>query len=131
MSNIKICRNSSIRVTRVRHNDSTSNLIRHVKNCDGVTLGAAGSLKNFAHGSTYTPHKLQMKLALWIAHRHRPFAIVEDTELLDILKDLNNKVEVPSRFMVSRDVREIFDISQKQVAGILKVHIGLLTVTCN
>lgn len=131
MSNIKICRNPSIRVTHVCHDDSMSNLICHVKNCNGVTLGAVGSLKNFAHGSTYTPHKLRMKLALWIVCRHRPFAIVEDTELLDILKDLNNKVEVLSRFTVSRDVREIFDISWKQVAGILKVHISLLTVTCN
>jgi ribosomal protein S26 len=63
-----------------------------------------------------------MKIALWVARRHRPFAIVEDDELLDIFKDLNNKIEVPSRFTVSRDVKEIFCISRKQVAGILKVR---------
>jgi predicted oxidoreductase len=63
-----------------------------------------------------------MKIAIWVARRHRPFAIIEDDELVDIFKDLNNKVEVPSRFTVSRDVKEIFEMSRKQVAAILKVH---------
>jgi hypothetical protein len=130
-SYLRFRRNPSVRVTRVRHDDSTSNLVRHVKNCDGGTLVAAGSLKDFAHGSTYTPHKLRMKLALWIARRHRPFAIVEDNELLDIFKDLNNKVDVPSRHTVSRDIQEIFDISRMQVAKILKVRSSLLTAAYN
>jgi hypothetical protein len=42
-----------------------------------------------------------MKLALWVARRHRPFTIVEDKELIDIFTDLNSKVEVPSCFTVS------------------------------
>jgi len=62
-----------------------------------------------------------MKLALWVAHRHRPFAIVEDEELVDIFRDLNNKVEVPSRWTVSHDVQEIFRISQVNLASILQV----------
>ena len=85
----------------------------------------SGSLTAFAQGSTYTPHKFRMKIAIWVARWHRPFAIVEDDELVDIFKDLNNKVEVPSRFTVSRDVKEIFEMSRKQVAAILKVH-GLI-----
>jgi hypothetical protein len=35
--------------------------------------------------------------------------------------DLNNKVDVPSRKTVSCDVKEIFQISQATVAGILQV----------
>jgi hypothetical protein len=62
-----------------------------------------------------------MKLALWVARRHRPFAIVEDEELVAIFKELNNKVEVPSQRTVSRDVKEIFDISRAKVAEILQV----------
>jgi alpha-amylase/alpha-mannosidase (GH57 family) len=62
-----------------------------------------------------------MKIAIWVARRHRPFTIVEDDELIDIFMDLNNKVEVPSRSTVSRDVKEIFDMSRKRVANILKV----------
>lgn len=117
------CRSPSIKVTRVRHDDSTSNLVRHVKACDGGMIGTgSGSITAFAQGSTYTPHKLRMKLAIWVARRHRPFAIVEDDELRDIFTDLNNKVEVPSRFTVSRDVKEIFDMSRVKVAAILKVR---------
>jgi hypothetical protein len=62
-----------------------------------------------------------MKIAIWVARRHRPFNIVEDDELINIFTDLNNKVEVPSRFTVSRDVKEIFDMSRKKVAEMLKV----------
>jgi hypothetical protein len=47
-----------------------------------------------------------MKLTLWVACQHRPFAIVKDAELVDIFKDPNNKVEVPSRSTVSQDVKE-------------------------
>jgi hypothetical protein len=119
------CRSPSIKVTRVRHDDSTSNLVRHAKACDGgmIRVGSSGSITAFAQGSTYTPQKFRMKLAIWVARRHRPFAIVEDDELIDIFMDLNNKVEVPSRFTVSRDVKEIFDMSRVKVAAILKVRV--------
>jgi hypothetical protein len=86
-----------------------------------IRAGSSSSITAFAHGSTYTPQKFHMKLAIWVARHHRPFAIVEDDELIDIFMDLNNKVEVPSRFTVSRDVKEIFDMSQVKVAAILKV----------
>jgi hypothetical protein len=63
-----------------------------------------------------------MKLALWMARRHRPFTIVEDDELINIFTDLNNKVEVPSHITVSRDVQEIFKMSRVKVSDILKVR---------
>jgi len=69
-----------------------------------------------------------MKIALWVARRNRPFAIVEDDELLDIFRDLNNKVVTPSRYTVSRDVKEIFQMSRVKVAEILKVSIHLICV---
>jgi hypothetical protein len=69
-----------------------------------------------------------MKIALWVARRHRHFAIVEDDELIEMFMDLNNKVEVPSRFTVSRDVKEIFELSRKKVTEILKVH--AITSSC-
>jgi hypothetical protein len=117
-----LCRSPSVKVSRVCHDDSTSNLIHHAKSCDAGTLVGSGSIREFAHGSTYTPHKLRMKIAIWVACWHRPFAIVKDDELVDIFKDLNNKVEVPSCFTVSQDVNEIFEMSRKQVTAILKVH---------
>ena len=98
-------------MSRARHDDSTSNLVRHVRDCDKTAPPGSGSITAFAQGSTYTPHKLQMKIALWVARRHRPFSIIEDPELIDILRDLNSKVVTPSRYTVSRDVKEIFQMS--------------------
>ena len=42
-----------------------------------------------------------MKITIWVARRHRPFAIVDNDELVDIFMDLNNKVQVPSSITVS------------------------------
>jgi hypothetical protein len=88
-----------------------------------MLVSGSGTISAFAQGSTYTPHKFRMKIALWIARRHRPFAIIEDDELVDIFTDLNNKVEVPSRFTVSRDVKEIFSMSRLRVSEMLKVRV--------
>ncbi|RPD53481.1 hypothetical protein L226DRAFT_443646, partial [Lentinus tigrinus ALCF2SS1-7] len=48
-------------------------------------------------------------LAMWCSTRHRPFAAVEDPEFREILRMLYAKVEVPSRFTVSRDIQTILD----------------------
>jgi len=114
-------RNPSVTVTRARHDDSTSNLVRHVRDCDKTAPPGSGSITAFTQGSTYTPHKLRMKIALWVARRNRPFSIIEDPELIDILMDLNSKVVTPSRYTVSRDVKEIFQLSRSKVSLILKV----------
>jgi hypothetical protein len=116
-------RNPSVTVTRVSHNNSTSNLVCHVCDCDETAPPGSGSIAAFTQGSTYTPHKLRMKIAFWIARRHQPFSIIEDPELIDILKDLNSKVVTPSQYTVSRDVKEIFQMSRSKVLLILKVCI--------
>lgn len=110
-------------VTRVRHDESTSNLLRHVDKCSPGAATGTSTITAFAHGSTYSYPKFRMKLALWVSRRHRPFAIVEDPELVDIFMDLNNKVEVPSHVTISRDVKEIFYISRKNLAVILQASL--------
>jgi hypothetical protein len=65
-----------------------------------------------------------MKLALWVSRHHCPFAIVEDDKLVDIFTDLNNKVEVPSRFTILRDVKEIFAMSWVKVSEMLKARVS-------
>lgn len=111
-------RNPSVIVTRVRHDKSTSNLVRHADRCTPGATTPTSLISSFAHSSTYSYPKFRMKLALWVARHHRPFAIVENDELIDIFMDLNNKVEVPSRITISRDVKEIFQISRVKVAEI-------------
>jgi hypothetical protein len=110
------------RVTRARHDESTSNLVRHVDSCDHKGGSATRTMSAFAHGSTYNPGTFRFKLAIWIAKRHRPFAIVEDPEFVELLTSLNNTVFVPSCSTVSRDVQEIFQVSQGKVAAILQVR---------
>ena len=78
-------------------------------------------MASYVHGSSYSPEKLRMKVAICVSRRNRPFAIIEDQELLDIFHDLYSKVETPSRQTVSRDIKQMFDISQKQVAKMLQV----------
>ena len=51
--------------------------------------------------STYSYPKIQNETCtLGCTLPQRPFAIVEDEELVDIFRDLNNKVEVLSRWTV-------------------------------
>lgn len=126
-------RSPSIIVSRVRHDESTSNLVRHADKCAPGAMTGTSSITSFAQGSTYSYPKFRLKLALWVSRRHRPFSIVEDEELIDIFTDLNNKVEVPSRITVSRDVKEIFLISRVKVASMLQVLLfttNLLVLVC-
>lgn len=80
----------------------------------------------FAQGSTYNAATHRMKIALWIARRHRPFSIVEDPELLDIFRDLNSRVVTPSASTVSRDVKELFLLSRNTVGQRLQAYPGKL-----
>lgn len=114
-------RNPLVTVMRIQHDESTSNLVCHSDRCTPRATTTISSIASFAQGSTYLYPKFCVKLALWVACRHRPFLIVEDEELIDIFMDLNNRVEVPSPITVSRDVKEIFQISRVKVAEILQV----------
>jgi len=82
----------------------------------------------YASGSTYTPSNHRMKIALWVSKHNRPFAIVEDEELRDIFTNLNPNCVTPSGQSVSRDVKEIFGISRKEVGMLLRVSPHILPV---
>ena len=120
-------RHLSIVIARARHDESTSNLIRHVDRCQPADSAEARAIAGFAHGSTYNPATHRMKIALWVVCHHRLFAIVEDEYLLEIFHDLNNKCITPSAGTVSRDVKEIFMLTRKKVAEMLQAccHIFL------
>jgi len=82
----------------------------------------------YASGSTYTAASHRMKIALWVSKSNCPFAIVKDEDLLDIFTDLNPNCITPMRRTVSRDVKEIFVISRKQVGALLRVSSHTLPV---
>jgi hypothetical protein len=114
-------RNPSVVVTRVRHDESTSNLVCHADKCTPSATTATASIATFAHGSTYSYPRFQMKLVLWVVWCHWLFSLVKDEELINIFMDLNNKVEVPSQKTVSHDVKDIFNISHTKVTELLQV----------
>ena len=111
-------RNPSIILTRKHKEDSTTNLLRHVKSCDGQEINESQS---YAHGSSYSKAELRYFISLWVVQCHRPFTIIEDLPLQRILKMLYAKVETPSPNTISRDVKEIHGISKGHVAKFLQV----------
>ncbi|KAL1940908.1 hypothetical protein VTO73DRAFT_7544 [Trametes versicolor] len=101
-----ICkRYPSKHVDRSDYEDSTGNLIRHVSSCDPADVPEGELISAYAHGVTYTPARLRFLLAMWCARRHRPFRLIEDPELCEILHMLYDKVDIPSRWTISRDIR--------------------------
>ena len=118
-------KNPSIKVTRARHDESTSNLNRHADSCNPnvATTATMCSISYYANGTSYNPRHFRLKMSLWIAKRARPFAIVEDPEFIELLTILNDKVVTPSCSTVSRDIQEIFSISQRNVRAVLMVGI--------
>ncbi|KAF8572881.1 hypothetical protein K439DRAFT_1354409, partial [Ramaria rubella] len=65
-------------------------------------------------------------LTIWVVCRHRPYAIIEDAELLTILQMPYEPVKVPSVCTLSRDIQEVFEVSCQQVGQILQKHDGRL-----
>ena len=111
----------SIEIKRARHDESTSNLGRHVQKCTPANSAESRAMTIYSQGSQYTPEKHRMKIVLWIARRNRPFSIVEDPELLDIFHDLNAACTTVSRRTVSRDVKEVFLLAREHVGTMLRV----------
>jgi hypothetical protein len=108
-------------ITRVRTDDSTSNLVKHVSHCQ-PTIGLENELITmYANGQTYNAPQMRFLLAKWVSRRFRPFLIVEDPELIAIFRMLYGRVQVPSASTVSRDVKEIFVMSKICVKHLLQV----------
>ncbi|KAI1782961.1 hypothetical protein LXA43DRAFT_904527, partial [Ganoderma leucocontextum] len=114
-------------VDRLENQDSTGNLARHVKACDPDEVEETEMIEAYAHGTKYSPARIRFYTTLWCARRHRPFQIVDDPELRAILKSLYNKVELPSRHSVSRDVQDIHTLSKAHVIELFKARISPLT----
>ena len=118
---LKTHRNPSIILTQKCEEDSTTNLLRHVKSCNGQVVNESQSIAHYAHGSSYSKAELRYLISLWVIQCHRPFTIIEDISLQRIFKMLYAKVETPSHDTISRDVREIHGISKAHVGKYLQV----------
>ena len=114
-------RNPSQFTTRARDNDSTSNLVRHVKECDGKHAPDEQAITKFARGSTYDKAHFRYLVTCWVTQCHRPFSIVSDPPLQKMFQMLYSKVDIPSDTTVSRDVREVYQLAKKHVSKVLQV----------
>ncbi len=110
-------------VTRVRWDTSTGNLQRHRTECNKKVAPAGKGINDFAHGSTYSKAKMRYLCALWVSRRHRPYTIVQDDELLDIFRMLYSQVSVPHPTTLSRDVREVYEMTRLEIAKKLQVSL--------
>jgi hypothetical protein len=92
---------------------------RHVKQC--AHPDGDNSIELFAKGSTYDKYRLRLLMAKWSAKSHRPFLIARDSHFVEILKMFNLKVEIPSPTTISRDIREIHELTRLELAKRLQV----------
>ena len=116
-------RNPSIVLARKCEEDSTMNLLCHVKSCEGQVVDASKSIANYAHGSMYSKAKLHYLVSLWVFKCHRPFTIINDEPLQRILQMLYARVETLSATTISRDVKEICSIAKVKVRKVLQVWV--------
>lgn len=115
----------SYTITRICHDNATTNLLRHIKHC---TMAPARAVPSASSGSTYDSAKFRYLILKWIIRSHRPFSVVSDPELKAAFFMLNPKVEVPSRSTVSRDIQSIFSLTKVNVAKRLQNNPGMLHV---
>ena len=118
-------RNPSISLTRKCEEDSTTNLVCHVKSCEGQVADPSISIASYAHGSSYNKAKLRYLISRWVFECHQTFSIINDPPLQLILKMLYAKVETPSQTTVSHDIKEIHTISKVHVGSYLQVCLSI------
>lgn len=66
----------------------------------------------------------RLKLLSWVTRRHRPDAIIEDPELVDILVYLNPEAVPPSRRTLRRDIDTAFQMTRDEVKSMLSSYPG-------
>ncbi|KAI1788245.1 hypothetical protein LXA43DRAFT_852164, partial [Ganoderma leucocontextum] len=117
-----VCKSDrSVFLDRIIHEDSTSNLLRHIRACTHTDTPESQTITSFAAGSTYSESSFRYHLVMWITTRHRPFSIVEDPEFRGLLRMLYGRVDIPSRMTVNRDMQLILQDAKGHLTARLQV----------
>ncbi|TBU22600.1 hypothetical protein BD311DRAFT_675736, partial [Dichomitus squalens] len=111
-------------VDRKDYQDSTGNLTRHRLLCEPEDTPQRDMITAYASGTVYSPSRIRFLIAMWCARRHRPFTIVEDPEFKSLLEMLYVKVKIPSRHVVSRDIKCILEFSKDRVIARFQVRLA-------
>ena len=113
----------SVFLDRIIHEDSTSNLLRHIRACNPPDqTPEAQTMVSFAAGSTYSEARFRYGLVVWITRRHHPFSIVEDPEFRALMCMLYGRVDIPSRVTVGRDMQLILHDAKRALTARLQVR---------
>ncbi|KAJ6577977.1 hypothetical protein B0H19DRAFT_883837, partial [Mycena capillaripes] len=127
---------------------STSNLKKHAKQCWGSNVVEArikgvkadtnrdGSIfaafarsgqcpVNVSH-RTHTQPEFRARIVCWITEANRPFKIVHDRQLEDLLTAGRPELKVPSRSTVARDLKAVYERSAERVKKLLMEYDGRL-----
>ncbi|KAJ3505977.1 hypothetical protein NMY22_g17397 [Coprinellus aureogranulatus] len=123
---------TSVFCTRVYYDESTSNFNRHDRECPHAPANAtpeSRALVTYVGGSQYSRSRHRLKIVIWIAHRVRPYSIIEDEELLDIFRDLHGPCKTVSRHTLSRDIIEVHGLTKEAVVTWLQTVEGKIHVS--
>ena len=108
-------RNPSFSLQRRHSDESTGNMNCHIAKCGGANIPENQKITAFIQGPTYSKAELRYLLTMWTSQCHRPFSIIEDSPLQEILRMLYAKVEIPSAKTLSKDVYDVFVMAQNNV----------------
>ena len=113
----------SVFLNRIIHEDSTSNLLRHICVCSPLDeTPEVQTIVSFAAGLTYSKAHFRYGLVVWITHCHHPFSVVEDPELRALMRMLYGRVEIPSRLTVGWDMQLIMQDAKCALTTRLQVR---------
>ncbi len=122
------CSDSSLKVHRTFHDNSTLNLNHHVHTCKAAADNnnnkprlVQSSLMPFMQGSTYTPGHLHVKQVKLAARNHMPYFFIKYKEYHDILQMFNKDVRLFSANTLSCDVKDVYALVKKRVSDLLQV----------
>ena len=117
-----LSRKPHLTITRVRTDDSTSNLGRHIDQHCPETKHQQALITDFAKGGMVNKGRMRYLQAIWIAVSIRPFVIVEDPYLRLQFEELNPNAQecFVSAVTVSRDVVEIAHVSESSIIEFCK-----------
>ena len=74
----------------------------------------------------HTNTEVRARVVKWVTESHRPAAIIEDRELVELLTAGRPQMSIPSPSTVARDVATSFEKCQARVSKLLKEHPGRL-----
>ncbi|CAG8557708.1 9822_t:CDS:2, partial [Dentiscutata heterogama] len=86
-----------------KHSNIEEIFERHPKNSTATTLTDINNVK------------LRNMFATWIINRQRPFSIIEDPELVEIIQYLNPKAQLVKADAIKNKIKSLYDLGKREL----------------